>query len=394
MDQHNNPKLIDFGISKKYDLSNDQETSTALLAASKGYASIEQYDNEGIQIFSPCPDIYSLGATMYYLVTGQVPTESILRSTKGMQRPSELNPEISENTENVILKAMALNAADRYQSVMEMLLDLGFDPVVDKVDLFTTSLTEYPEITSNVSDDPYDFDEEDETKIRFINTDANKKQKNYNWLYFVIPSIVSGIMAFILFGNFWEKKPNNIPTNPIHVDNNVDTIYNNQDLPTEITPVVNNDKQDSMTNNVVNQTLVPENFQRFFNEAVLAYNNRDFSRSLELLNQAELYMITAETEQYKASSKLEIEKIEIEKRKNNYEIVENYGKFVAVNEKLSKKFGVIDENGNIVIPCEYIYTERYGVNRLFQRNDKLYDIWSPSSGELINTGINGSDLEL
>jgi len=46
MDNNDNPKLIDFGISKKYDLSNDQETSTALLAASKGYASIEQYDSE------------------------------------------------------------------------------------------------------------------------------------------------------------------------------------------------------------------------------------------------------------------------------------------------------------------------------------------------------------
>ena len=124
IDKDNNARLIDFGVSKRYDVG-EQETSTTMLTLSKGFASIEQYDNEGIQSFSPCPDIYSLGATMYNLLTGKIPTESILRATRPFARPRELNPAISEQTEQVILKAMEIIPANRYQSVEEMMNALG-----------------------------------------------------------------------------------------------------------------------------------------------------------------------------------------------------------------------------------------------------------------------------
>lgn len=124
IDKDNNARLIDFGVSKRYDVG-EQETSTTMLTLSKGFASIEQYDNEGIQSFSPCPDIYSLGATMYNLLTGKIPTESILRATRPLVRPRELNPAISEHTEQVILKAMEIIPSNRYQSVEEMMNTLG-----------------------------------------------------------------------------------------------------------------------------------------------------------------------------------------------------------------------------------------------------------------------------
>lgn len=124
IDKDNNARLIDFGVSKRYDVG-EQETSTTMLTLSKGFASIEQYDNEGIQSFSPCPDIYSLGATMYNLLTGKIPTESILRATRPLVRPRELNPAISEQTEQVILKAMEIIPSNRYQSVEEMMNALG-----------------------------------------------------------------------------------------------------------------------------------------------------------------------------------------------------------------------------------------------------------------------------
>lgn len=124
IDKDNNARLIDFGVSKRYDVG-EQETSTTMLTLSKGFASIEQYDNEGIQSFSPCPDIYSLGATMYNLLTGKIPTESILRATRPLVRPRELNPAISEKTEQVILKAMEIIPSNRYQSVEEMMNALG-----------------------------------------------------------------------------------------------------------------------------------------------------------------------------------------------------------------------------------------------------------------------------
>ncbi|MDR0744190.1 MAG: serine/threonine protein kinase, partial [Tannerella sp.] len=104
IDKEDNARLIDFGVSKRYDIDK-QETSTTTLTLSKGFASIEQYDDEGTQNFSPCPDIYSLGATMYNLLTGVIPVESILRATKQMLPPSSYNSNVTKKTENVILKA-------------------------------------------------------------------------------------------------------------------------------------------------------------------------------------------------------------------------------------------------------------------------------------------------
>lgn len=74
--------LIDFGISKRYDGGGD-ETSSTPVGISKGYAPLEQY-NEGVKKFAPSTDIYSLGATIYKLVTGQVPPEAALINEDGL----------------------------------------------------------------------------------------------------------------------------------------------------------------------------------------------------------------------------------------------------------------------------------------------------------------------
>ncbi|MDR1115146.1 MAG: serine/threonine protein kinase [Tannerella sp.] len=127
IDKDNNVRLIDFGVSKRYDIE-ERVTSTTTLTLSKGFASIEQYDDEGTQTFSPCPDIYSLGATMYNLLTGVIPVESILRATKRMLPPSSYNVNITKKTEKAILKAMEVKPEDRYQVMKEMLASLDIPP--------------------------------------------------------------------------------------------------------------------------------------------------------------------------------------------------------------------------------------------------------------------------
>ena len=64
--------LLDFGLAKQYDVDGYQTSSTPV-GISHGYAPIEQYTPGGVQYFSPQSDIYSLGATFYYLLTGIVP---------------------------------------------------------------------------------------------------------------------------------------------------------------------------------------------------------------------------------------------------------------------------------------------------------------------------------
>lgn len=127
IDRDDNARLIDFGVSKRYDIE-EQETSTTTLTLSKGFASIEQYDDEGTQNFSPCPDIYSLGATMYNLLTGVIPVESILRATKEMLPPSSYNSNVTQKTEKAILKAMEVKPGDRFQKVKEMLAAIDIPP--------------------------------------------------------------------------------------------------------------------------------------------------------------------------------------------------------------------------------------------------------------------------
>lgn len=120
--------LIDFGISKRYDQEGGQ-TSTTPTGISKGYAPLEQY-NQGMQTFSPCTDVYSLGATVYKMITGNTPPEASAVNEDGM--PAKPHG-ITDTTWNAIVKAMCPRRKDRPQSVAEFLQMLG-TPVVAHVE--------------------------------------------------------------------------------------------------------------------------------------------------------------------------------------------------------------------------------------------------------------------
>ncbi len=66
------PILLDFGLSKQYD-SQGGATSTLMQGISNGYSPIELYNTGAITNFSPQTDVYSLGATLYFLVTDKTP---------------------------------------------------------------------------------------------------------------------------------------------------------------------------------------------------------------------------------------------------------------------------------------------------------------------------------
>lgn len=107
--------LIDFGISKRYDKDGGQ-TSTTPIGISKGYAPMEQYS--GVDNFTPCTDIYSLGATLYYLLTGLVPPEANEVNDNGLPA---LPATISSTTRQVIEQAMQPRRKDRPQTIQEFL---------------------------------------------------------------------------------------------------------------------------------------------------------------------------------------------------------------------------------------------------------------------------------
>lgn len=106
-------KLVDFGVSIRLG-SNEQETT---VLGTSGYAAPEKYTLGSIDQRT---DIYSLGVTLYSLITGKSP--STLQYT--MYPLREINPSISKGFEYVINKCIKFQPEDRYQTASELLFDL------------------------------------------------------------------------------------------------------------------------------------------------------------------------------------------------------------------------------------------------------------------------------
>lgn len=106
-------KLVDFGIARPY-----QEDSDNTHVVSQGYSPPEQYWGAA----DPRSDIYALGATMHFLLTGQEPLALQISS------PKQINSEISDRIDLVVQRATQQDPLLRYQSAAEMLEDLEEKP--------------------------------------------------------------------------------------------------------------------------------------------------------------------------------------------------------------------------------------------------------------------------
>ena len=119
--EDNQAVLIDFGLSKQYDASGEQ-TSTTPVGISHGYAPMEQYNVGGVGTFSPQTDIYALGATLYKLVTGNTPPQAIEIFNDGLPEfPSNVSSQIRE----AIKKSMQPKKTERYNSIKEFVQQLN-----------------------------------------------------------------------------------------------------------------------------------------------------------------------------------------------------------------------------------------------------------------------------
>src|SRR5438552_8006325 len=123
--------LVDFGLTKLYDPNSD--TQTMVRAVSGGYSPVEQYVGKT----SPQSDIYAMAATKYFLLTLKLPPESVNRSYRDeLIAPRLLNPMLSPNVERVLLKAMSVDADQRYRSMDEFaqaLQHASFTPYTDSI---------------------------------------------------------------------------------------------------------------------------------------------------------------------------------------------------------------------------------------------------------------------
>lgn len=111
--------LIDFGSAREFEQDKTQMHTTML---THGYAPPEQYTANSKK--GSYTDIYALGATLYFILTGKVPLEAAARSIEEITEPKQLNPSIPNEGNRTIMKAMKLKKEERYQLVQDFMNDL------------------------------------------------------------------------------------------------------------------------------------------------------------------------------------------------------------------------------------------------------------------------------
>ena len=110
----NTLKLIDFGIAREY--KHDSSADTTYIGT-KGYAAPEQFGKAQTDART---DIYSLGITMYHLLSGKSPYEPPYQFVPIRQ----LVPELSHGIEYILNKCVQPEPENRYQNVDELIYDL------------------------------------------------------------------------------------------------------------------------------------------------------------------------------------------------------------------------------------------------------------------------------
>lgn len=115
-------KIMDFGIARI--MGSKRQTATGVRPGTLWYMSPEQVKGQEIDARS---DIYSFGVTLYQVVTGKVPFDAdsdygIMRAHVELEpiSPREAYPHIPEYLENAVLKSLAKDPGNRFQSAREM----------------------------------------------------------------------------------------------------------------------------------------------------------------------------------------------------------------------------------------------------------------------------------
>lgn len=120
--------LIDFGTAREYKGANSKDT---IPLGTPGYAAPEQYNDPSRQyqtgVTDARTDIYSLGVTLYHLITGKDPT----RPPYDILPIRQVNPNLSPALESIIIKCTQRDPDKRFQSAAEMLWALKEIPIID-----------------------------------------------------------------------------------------------------------------------------------------------------------------------------------------------------------------------------------------------------------------------
>ena len=426
LDTHDDARLIDFGVSKRYDME-QQETSTTMLTLSKGFASVEQYDDEGTQSFSPCPDIYSLGATMYNLLTGKIPTESILRVTRPLVPPRELNPAISEKTEAAILRAMELAPEKRFQTVAEMMSALDLPEIVPpEENQPAPTPPETPQTAAEGDEETVVKHDEEETIVSTPPTEQKPRGKRWMVAAAVALAAIAGIWGIATNG---EKPEEQTPIAQTETPEPTLPEPETEQPEAEATPTPQQEepkrepavaepqkvaepqqqtptKPETQPEETEKPQPTPQpaeepaeetdvetanaaDIDRRYNDLLASGRGRmkaeDYAGAKADFTAARNLKLTEEVVRLMIDCDAKAEEQRTEARIAQYEEKMAFGDYRIVRKKSNGRYGAIDENGYEKIPCRYLSVGIAEGGRAFERTDNLFDIYN-TKGELITEG--------
>lgn len=197
LDDKGNAILIDFGISKGYTEEGHQTSSTPV-GISAGYAPLEQYQ-QSLQDFSPATDVYSLAATLFYLLTGKNPPEASIVLNEGIEdKPIS----ISDRAWHAIEQGMNPRKKDRVQNISDFikLLD-GIIPTIASKNLRyqKETHTSPQKLACNLDDTNEEtiVVPKNDENVEYVDEDDNRSNPRRIFLAILAVLIIGCVYAFM-----------------------------------------------------------------------------------------------------------------------------------------------------------------------------------------------------
>ncbi len=262
-------KLLDFGLAKQLSEKSSQLTQENTTFGTPYYISPEQATGEPVDIRA---DIYSLGATLFHLVTGSPPfrgNSSLVIMGKHLNEPipdpKELSPKLSGACANLIFRMMEKKPDKRFQTPKELLDFLN--TIRNKGTTISASLLSEETLSFEKEDDaPLPKHSKNNTKVRQsqlragLHREKENTQDSKSKNYFGIVALFGAVILLFLFWGFFASLKQN--TNGTILSENKDAVPEKKTDPEEILPEKKNIQDQSNQQLVLAQEQLESSLQK------------------------------------------------------------------------------------------------------------------------------------